>query len=577
MVGGGRNRALDITAMQKQTSQCRVLVLGASSEKSAGWLESLEQNFEVTQVSNVEQAQELLKSKDFDAVFSQTSDFLPLERAVVSEQAVAILNTIGEGVCLVGLDGLVLWNNNKMEGFSPTVKEGISKISYEAYLYFDAKIKAGVTENLLRHRKRSYVDPEADRYFEMIITPMCDDQGQLSRVATVVWDATASRKLQQRIDAIDKAGRELVRLDADAFRGKTVEQRICLVEDKIIKYANDLLHFDHFVVRIINRKTNLLEALFGVGIPQDAQDLEIFANSQDNGITGYVVSTGRSYICNNPETDNRYLPGLPNVQSTLTVPLRIYDSVIGALNVESARKGAFNEDDRQVAEIFGRYIAMALNILDLLVVERFETTGQAVDHFTHEVSEPLSEIITASCQLMEDYIGHDDMRYRLQGIIDNVVKIRTAMKSTQDGPRGILESQSHNPMQEDAQLAGKQILIVDDEPFIRQTISEVTQKYGMVADTASDGKQALSLIGQRTYDLVVSDIKLPHATGYEVFAAARAKNEQLPVILMTGFGYDPNHSIVRANREGLSAVLYKPFKIDQLMAEIRQAISLNTQ
>lgn len=552
-------------------------MLGAGSEKSAGWLESLKQNFEVTEVSNVEQAQELLKRKDFDAVFSQTSDFLPLERAVVSEQAVAILNTIGEGVCLVGLEGVVLWNNNKMEGFSSSVKEGISKISYEAYLYFDAKIKAGVTENQLRHRKRSYVDPEADRYFEMIITPMFDDQGRLSQVVTVVWDATASRKLQQRIDAIDKAGRELVRLDADALRGKTVEQRICLVEDKIIKYANDLLHFDHFVVRIINRKTNLLEVLFGVGIPQDAQDIEIFANSQDNGITGYVVTTGRSYICNNPETDIRYLPGLPDVQSTLTVPLRIYDSVIGALNVESARKGAFTEDDRQVAEIFGRYIAMALNILDLLVVERFETTGQAVDHFTHEVSEPLSEIITASCELMEDYIGHDDMRYRLQGIIDNVVKIRTAMKSAQDGPRGILGSQSHRSMEEDPELSGKQVLIVDDEPFIRQTISEVVQKYGMIADTACDGKKALSLIGQRTYDLVVSDIKLPYATGYEVFAAAREKNDRLPVILMTGFGYDPNHSIVRANREGLSAVLYKPFKIDQLMSEIRQAIRLTSQ
>jgi CheY-like chemotaxis protein/GAF domain-containing protein len=551
-------------------------VLGVGSGKSADWLESLKQNFDVTEVSNVEQAQELLKQKSFDAVFSQTCDFLPLERVVVSEQAVAILNTICEGVCLVGPEGLVLWNNHKMEGFSESIKEGISKISYEAYLYFDAKIISGVAENQLRPRKRSYVDPESDRYFEMIITPMRKNQGELSQVATVVWDATASRKLQQRIDAIDKAGRELVRLDADALKGKTVEQRICLVEEKIIKYANDLLHFDHFVVRIINRKTNLLEVLIGVGIPQDAQDIEIFSNSQDNGITGYVVSTGRSYICNNPETDNRYLPGLPDAQSTLTVPLRIHDSVIGALNVESARKGAFSEEDRQVAEIFGRYIAIALNVLDLLVVERFETTGQAVDHFTREVSEPLSEIITASCQLMEDYIGHDDMRYRLQGIIDNVVNIRTAMKSAQNGPRGILESQSRRPMQADPELSGKQVLVVDDEPFIRQTISEVVQKYGMIADTACDGKKALSLIGQRTYDLVVSDIKLPFATGYEVFAAARKKNKHVPVILMTGFGYDPNHSIVRANREGLSAILYKPFKIDQLMTEIRQAICSGT-
>jgi DNA-binding NtrC family response regulator len=41
---------------------------------------------------------------------------------------------------------------------------------------------------------------------------------------------------------------------------------------------------------------------------------------------------------------------------------------------------------------------------------------------------------------------------------------------------------------------------------------------------------------------------------------------------MTGFGYDPNHSIVRASQEGLQAVLFKPFKVDQLLAEIRKAL-----
>jgi DNA-binding NtrC family response regulator len=41
---------------------------------------------------------------------------------------------------------------------------------------------------------------------------------------------------------------------------------------------------------------------------------------------------------------------------------------------------------------------------------------------------------------------------------------------------------------------------------------------------------------------------------------------------MTGFGYDPGHSIVRASQEGLAAVLYKPFKVEQLLTEVRKAI-----
>jgi two-component system, sensor histidine kinase SagS len=44
------------------------------------------------------------------------------------------------------------------------------------------------------------------------------------------------------------------------------------------------------------------------------------------------------------------------------------------------------------------------------------------------------------------------------------------------------------------------------------------------------------------------------------------------VILMTGFGYDPHHSIVRASQEGLSSVMFKPFKVDQLLEEVRKAL-----
>ena len=70
---------------------------------------------------------------------------------------------------------------------------------------------------------------------------------------------------------------------------------------------------------------------------------------------------------------------------------------------------------------------------------------------------------------------------------------------------------------------------------------------------------------------------MPDKTGYDVFAAARKKSLTIPVILMTGFGYDPNHSIVRASQEGLQAVLFKPFKVGQLLAEVRKALQIEAQ
>ena len=66
---------------------------------------------------------------------------------------------------------------------------------------------------------------------------------------------------------------------------------------------------------------------------------------------------------------------------------------------------------------------------------------------------------------------------------------------------------------------------------------------------------------------------MPCKNGYEVFAAARTASPTCPVILITGFGYDPNHAIVKASKEGLNGVLFKPFKLDQLMCEVRNALT----
>ena len=77
----------------------------------------------------------------------------------------------------------------------------------------------------------------------------------------------------------------------------------------------------------------------------------------------------------------------------------------------------------------------------------------------------------------------------------------------------------------------------------------------------------------RGFDVLVSDIRMPDKTGYEIFAEARKLYADLPVILMTGFGYDPHHSIVRASQEGLQCVLFKPFQADRLIEEVHKALT----
>src|SRR5438270_7905339 len=105
---------------------------------------------------------------------------------------------------------------------------------------------------------------------------------------------------------------------------------------------------------------------------------------------------------------------LDSAKSSLTVPLRLHDKVIGIFNIESQHRAAFNEDDRQFAEIFGRYVAIALNILDLMVVERVQVSHKVTDDVCSAVAGPLNDISSDATALMEDYIGNDELRHKLQ-------------------------------------------------------------------------------------------------------------------------------------------------------------------
>jgi DNA-binding NtrC family response regulator len=114
------------------------------------------------------------------------------------------------------------------------------------------------------------------------------------------------------------------------------------------------------------------------------------------------------------------------------------------------------------------------------------------------------------------------------------------------------------------------LLIVDDEPDI---IEDLSQDLSDLRDdleiiSARSGYEALNHIMQGTVDILLSDIAMPDMNGYQLFARTKEYNPQLPVILMTGFGYDPNHVVVNAKKDGLQDVLFKPFSLAKLSALI---------
>lgn len=557
----------------------KVLVLASQSKTAGAALDALRAQCEVVEIGSIDQAIEALRNDHFDAIFSDSADFLPLERALVSQQANLILNTIGEGVCIVDGEGRCNWMNKKMQAWPARVHEKIRRTCQESFHLFSKQVSPQDAATPAFNRSKRYaLNIEDQQFLEMIASPVISPAGQVVQVVAVVWDATGTRRLQQKIDAIDKAGRELVRLEGESLSKMTVGERLKLLEDKIISFTRDLMHFDHFAIRVLDRRTNKLELVISTGLPPEALNVELFAESEGHGISGYVGSTGRSYICPDVQRDPRYVMGLDSAQSSLTVPLSLHDRVIGIFNIESRQRAAFNEDDRQFAEIFGRYVAIALNILNLMVVERVSTSHKVADEVCTEVAGPLNDIASDANALMDEFIGHDDLRQRLQQIIDNVKGIQKALHQVALGPNStVLGVNELKAGEEDPIIADARILVADDEPNIRTTISDILRKFRAVVTVCENGGDAIARIEAQEFDLVVSDIKMPDKTGYDVFAAARRKSLTVPVILMTGFGYDPNHSIVRASQEGLQAVLFKPFKVGQLLAEVRKALQIEAQ
>ncbi|MCG3181374.1 MAG: Chemotaxis response regulator protein-glutamate methylesterase [Phycisphaerae bacterium] len=563
--------------MSPTTKLGRLLVLGGASRfEQSDLIRELGERFDLVIASSLQEALDHLRGESFDAVLSGTGDFLPLERAAVTQQSTAVLNTIGQGVGIVDGQGRVLWQNRVLAGLGAQTQQLVCENAVKALNNFKLR-KGDLPPVGSPGRTRRFSLDSDGRSYELIVSPLAEgpaggqDAAPINQVAAVVLDVTASRRLQQKLNAIDQAGRELVRLEAESVAKLNMQERLQLLEEHILRYTRELLNFDNFGIWVLDKASNRLEMVLSDGFPTWVGDLELYALEEGNGITGHVAATGRSYICADTSKDPRYISGIRGGRSSLTVPLRLQDRTIGVLNVESAEAGYFSEDDRQFAEIFSRYIAIALNTLNLLVVERYTTTDRFVSNVAGEIAAPLADIVERASTLIEENVGHDALRSRLNEIIDRVTAIRRTVGQVAESPTSMLGRRQIEHAEHDPRMAGRRVLVADDSESIVRDICELLGKKGCITDVARDGAEATAMVRSRDYDLVLSDIRMPHASGYDIFVATRSRSADTPVILMTGFGYDPKHCIFKARQEGVFGVMFKPFQADELVARVREA------
>jgi DNA-binding NtrC family response regulator len=117
------------------------------------------------------------------------------------------------------------------------------------------------------------------------------------------------------------------------------------------------------------------------------------------------------------------------------------------------------------------------------------------------------------------------------------------------------------------------ILIVDDDPGQRSLINSFLQGQGFDTVTVESGERALETLRTGTFDMMISDVRMPGFSGLETLRRARQEHATLPVLLVTA--YADIREAVGAMRDGAVNYLAKPIDLDELLASVQQATGVS--
>lgn len=108
----------------------------------------------------------------------------------------------------------------------------------------------------------------------------------------------------------------------------------------------------------------------------------------------------------------------------------------------------------------------------------------------------------------------------------------------------------------------KKILVVDDNPHMCNLLVDILEIYDYQGFKAKDGEEALSRLRNESFDLVITDLRMPNLGGMDLLKSIKEENPSLPVVVITAFGKsDTERDVLAARADGYLA---KPFKVNEI-------------
>jgi CheY-like chemotaxis protein len=124
-------------------------------------------------------------------------------------------------------------------------------------------------------------------------------------------------------------------------------------------------------------------------------------------------------------------------------------------------------------------------------------------------------------------------------------------------------------MTESAVIKLDRVLVVDDDDMVRRVLVEVASEVSMEVEAAASGQAALDALATKSFDLLITDLRMPGVTGLDVVRYARDRYPSMHVIVVTGFaGAEEERAVGQFD----AVFLHKPFGSDEFRRAVRRAL-----
>jgi signal transduction histidine kinase len=510
------------------------------------------------------------KARIFFTVASQAA--LTLERMRETEEASlltvrAVLNCMREGVVLVSRDMSVLMSNPAAELLWPALVG--AELPARLRRIGDLDL-APVIESLAAGESApppaEIFIPEMDRAFHLTISPAMGLRGVFEGAILVLSDVTEEKKIQQQLMQSEKLSSlgEMISGVAHELNNPlaSIMGYAQLMEQG--SYDETTLKKVSAISREADRCHRIVKNLLRFARKQEPERRPVDINS----VVGSVVQLlGYQLQSDNIALDVELTAEMQAVIGDFHALQQVFVNLV--TNAHQAMKG---EGGRGVLRISTSCDGLncRVEVSDTGPGIPQQNLKKVFDPFftTKEVGKGTGLGLSLAYSTMKEHRGRISARSRVPGGTTFVVELPVASVATDVpaaddavAPIGVLSA------------VGRRILVVEDEASLSEMISEALAAEGYMVDRAADGLAAREMLGNGSYDLIISDLKMPRMGGRELYDAVHRMDPDLArrIIFSTGDGVSSDTQDF-FSRTG-NAFLTKPFNLRDLFSAVNSALS----